>query len=125
MLYESGLSMLQLRVLLLLWAASLAKACSMEANPFETFLVLGVALSPLFEMLDEGMKTNTERRAKRDEAQLIEMQEIIQRGEVLPVSFGGASKKTKNEFKRAQYVPVLWTSITSILFMCYLLTRRH
>ena len=52
MLYESGVSLIKLRVLILLWANSFAKACSTEANPFETFCVLAIALTPLFDTIN-------------------------------------------------------------------------
>jgi len=38
----------------------------MEANPFETFVLLTIAFSPLFDKLNEGMKENTENRAKTE-----------------------------------------------------------
>jgi hypothetical protein len=59
MLYESGVTYLQLRVLLLLWATSLMKACSLEANPFETMLLLAVAFSPVFDLWHGSMEANT------------------------------------------------------------------
>jgi len=51
----------------LLWANSFAKACSIEANPFETFILLTVAFSPVFNLLDNGMKDNTKERKVLEE----------------------------------------------------------
>jgi hypothetical protein len=51
--------------MLLLWANSFAKACSMEANPFETMIILCFSLGPLFDSLNEDMRENTEKRTNR------------------------------------------------------------
>ena len=63
LLYEGGVSPVQLRVILLLWANSFVKACSVESNPIETLLVLSVALWSLFDSMDGEMKENTKMRA--------------------------------------------------------------
>lgn len=62
LLYEGGVSPVQLRILLLLWANSFAKACSVEANPLEMMVVLSMALWSVFDSLDGGMKENTKLR---------------------------------------------------------------
>jgi hypothetical protein len=62
LLYEGGVSPVQLRVLLILWANSLIKACSVEANPVETLLVLCIASGPIFDLIDNGMRVNTKKR---------------------------------------------------------------
>ena len=62
LLYEGGVSPVQLRVLLILWANSLIKACSVEANPVETLLVLCVASGPIFDLIDNHMRVNTKKR---------------------------------------------------------------
>ena len=66
MLYEAGVSPFQLRVLLLIWFNSLAKACSMEANPFECFVVLTIAFWPVFDYFDAKMVSDAERGNQRD-----------------------------------------------------------
>lgn len=38
------------------------KACSMEANPFETMFVLAVAFNPVMDQWNESMKSNTDKR---------------------------------------------------------------
>ena len=52
LLYEGGVSSAQLRLILLLWANSFVKACSVEANPIECLFVLGISLWPLLNSLD-------------------------------------------------------------------------
>lgn len=66
MLYESGISPFQLRIMLLLWANSFIKACSMEANPFECFVLLAIAMWPVFDVLDKNMLTETQDNNERD-----------------------------------------------------------
>jgi len=63
LLYEGGVSPVQLRVIMLLWVNSFVKACSVEANPIETLLMLGVSLWSLFDFLDGEMKENTKVRS--------------------------------------------------------------
>jgi hypothetical protein len=75
LLYEGGVSPVQLRVILLLWINSFAKACSIEANPVETLAVLSVALWSLFDSMDGEMKENTK----------VRVQEVVSSFE-LPVS---------------------------------------
>jgi len=114
LLYEGGVSPVQLRVLLLLWANSFVKACSVESNPIETLLVLSVALWSLFDSMDDEMKENTKMRA----------QEIVSSFE-LPVSRASEFKGQKLKIKPTHYVPDLLTSLLSTVFMVYLLSRRH
>ena len=59
LLYEGGVSPVQLRIILLLWANSFVKACSVESNPIETLIVLSVSLWSLFDSMDGEMKENT------------------------------------------------------------------
>jgi len=117
MLYESGVTYLQLRVLLLLWATSLMKACSLEANPFETMLLLAVAFNPVFDLWHGSMEGSTVKRIEVSKE--IELDEI---GDVLPLS-NRPSQSTK--IKLGHYVPSIWKSFTSVVFMSYLLLRRH
>jgi hypothetical protein len=109
LLYETGVSLLQLRVLALLWASSFLKACSMEANPFETMAVVAFAFWPVFDHLDCTMQTNTEQRAKAIK--------LVAKDEVLPIS--------TREKTQVQGGPSVVASLTSSAFMCYLLYRRH
>lgn len=51
--------------MLLLWANSFAKACSLQANPFETIIILKAALGPLFDNLNQDMRMSTERRTTK------------------------------------------------------------
>jgi hypothetical protein len=118
MLYESGVSYLQLRVLILLWASSFMKACSMEANPFETMFVLAVAFNPGFDLWNESMKVNTvERILQREDKEFAD-------GDVLPMS-SRPSSQSGYKFRVGHYVPSIWKSFSSVFFMCYLLYRRH
>lgn len=91
----------------------------MEANPFESMIILIVALGPLFDHLNNEMKENTENiqtKSKWDE-------------DVLPMtdmSVENRNKSVKNiKFRVNHFVPSLWTSLTSVIFITYLLVRRH
>jgi hypothetical protein len=53
---ESGVSYFQLRVLIVIWLNCAIKACSVDANPAETFAVLWIAVSPVFNHFDSSMK---------------------------------------------------------------------
>ena len=53
---ESGVSYFQLRVLIVIWLNCAVKACSVDANPAETFVVLWIAVSPVFDHFDTSMK---------------------------------------------------------------------
>ena len=112
LLYEGGVSPVQLRVILLLWANSFVKACSVEANPIETIVVMSISLWSLFDSMDGEMQENTKVRA----------QEIVSSFE-LPISSEVKGQKLK--FKSFHYVPNLLTSLLSTIFMVYLLSRRH
>jgi hypothetical protein len=60
------------------------KACSMDANPFETMFILALAFNPVFDLWNESMKTNTDERVLRDDKI---MEELMQSdGDVLPMS---------------------------------------
>ena len=59
LLYEGGVSPVQLRVILLLWTNSFVKACSVEANPVETLIVISISLWSSFDTIDGEMKENT------------------------------------------------------------------
>jgi len=54
-LYEGGVSVNQLKVMILIWVNSLYKAASVEANPVQTFLVLCFSLWPVLDLLDEQL----------------------------------------------------------------------
>lgn len=60
--FDGGLSIFQLRIMLCLWANSVIKACSVEANPFETFLLLWIAATPLFDYFDKAMRETAQQR---------------------------------------------------------------
>ena len=109
LLYESGVSLLQLRVLSILWATSFLQACSMEANPFETMAIVAFASWPLFDNLNCIMKVNTEKRAK-------EVQFVVNE-EVLPIS--------TREKTQIRATSLGTKSLVSVAFMSYLLYRRH
>lgn len=114
LLYEGGLSPIHLRLILLLWANSFVKACSVESDPIETLLVLSVAMWSLLNSMDGEMKENTKMRA----------QEVVSSFE-LPLSRTPDFKGQKLNIKTSHYVPDLLTSLMSTVFMAYLLTRRH
>ena len=116
MLYESGISPFQLRVLLLTWACSFIKACSLEANPFECYLLLAFAFWPVFDRLDAQFKQNTKDYVEKDEQSFWQMQD----SDMLPLSM-----KDKARSSRASVTATMKTSILSVVFMSYLLARRH
>ena len=118
MLYESGISPFQLRVLLLTWAGSFIKACSLEANPFECLMLLAFAFWPVFDRLDMQFAQNTKEYSEKDEQSFWQMQD----SDMLPLAMGG---KEKTRFKVKLPVSTLKTSVLSVLFMSYLLARRH
>jgi len=108
----------------LLWANSFAKACSMEANPFECFCMLTVAFSPVFDCLDLQFAQDTNTRVTNDHNKhVIEMKSMLSKDEILPMSIA-TGNKSKFNFD-TQKLPSLWTSVSSILFMMYLLSRKH
>lgn len=88
----------------------------MEANPFETMILLAVAFNPLFDQWNQSMEVNTDKRIETDKKVLEEM------GDVLPIS---SRPRNVTKFKVGHYVPSIWKSFSSVLFMCYLLYRRH
>lgn len=124
LLYEGGVSPVQLRVLLILWANSLIKACSVEANPVETLLVLCVASGPIFDLIDNHMRVNTKKR-EQQQKQTMEIELSTNQNFELPVSQTSTFQKNQIKLKTTHYVPSLWTSLLSVAFMTYLLTRRH
>ena len=54
--FENGLNHFQLRILLIVYLNSAIKACSVEANPFETLIILSISISPLFDHFDKEME---------------------------------------------------------------------
>ena len=54
--FENGLNYFQLRILLIVYLNSAIKACSVDASPLETLIVLSISISPLFDHFDEEME---------------------------------------------------------------------
>lgn len=91
----------------------------MEANPFECLMLLAVAFWPVFDRLDRQFEQNTKDYSEKDEQSFWQMQD----SDMLPLAMGGA--KEKSRFKVKLPVSTLKTSLLSVLFMSYLLARRH
>ena len=104
---ESGVSYFQLRILIVIWLNCAIKACSVDANPAETFVILWIDVSPVFNHFDTSMKENqTNPQPVFDFA-----------SDELPMSMPTKSKKSDR--------PSLWEVLKSCIFMSYLLVRRH
>ena len=104
---EEGMSPFKLRILLCVWLNCAIKACSVEANPFETCIVLWIAISPVFQLYDNSLKESAEQRQKA---------EMVTE---LPMSMPRGDIKIANS-----YTPSLFVTLKSIVFMTYLLSRR-
>ena len=59
---DEGVSPLKLKILLCVWLNCAIKTCSVEANPFETCIVLWIAIAPLFSHYDSALKASAEER---------------------------------------------------------------
>jgi hypothetical protein len=104
-------SPLKLRVLLCVWLNCAIKACSVEANPFETCIVLWIAIEPVFNHYDSALKASAEKRQKPEPSCLTE----------LPLSMPREDKKLST----GHFSPSLKVTLKSVFFMTYLLSRRH
>jgi hypothetical protein len=108
---DSGLSPLKLRILLCVWLNCAIKACSIEANPFETCIVLWIAISPVLSHYDQALKASAEERMKPEPKLNTELPMSMPRGDM---------KLSTNN-----YTPSLWVTLKSVIFMTYLLSRRN
>ena len=62
-LFEGNISFLQLRILVLVWLNSFLKACSVQVDPMQLFVILWITMGPLFNHMDGTIKENTVRKA--------------------------------------------------------------
>lgn len=90
----------------MIWVNCAIKACSVDANPFETFIVLWIAITPVFNSFDSTMKENSTK-----------FEESLESDE-LPISI------PQGIIPAVKYKPSLWVFLKSTIFMSYLLNRR-
>ena len=55
-LFEEGVSLFQLRVLIIIWVTSLLKMMSISMSPFYLFPIVAILVHPLCNLLDEDMR---------------------------------------------------------------------
>ena len=55
-LFEDGINMFQLRVLIVIWAVSFLKAMSAGMLPFKLMVIVLYILMPLFSLIDKDLR---------------------------------------------------------------------
>ena len=55
-LFEDGINMFQLRILIVIWAVSFLKAMSAGMFPFYLMVIVTYILAPLFSLIDKDLR---------------------------------------------------------------------
>ena len=55
-LFEDGINMFQLRILIVIWAVSFLKAMSAGMFPFYLMIIVTYILAPLFSLIDKDLR---------------------------------------------------------------------
>jgi len=117
LLFETGVTFYQLRLLTILWLTSLVKAMSCEASPLECFVVLAVVITPLFGLADEGMAENTQARLSKKKS--------TEDDNDLPFGVNSQYSSQGSGFQTFESPATKLANMTkSILVLIYLMMRR-